>query len=459
MSLRRRLVGAVSAVTIVTLGGAFATITVAVNGSQERQLDEALRAEAREEASEASAIGGGQLAISDRPGPAANDVGPLTKYGVIYADDGRVLAETPTFQGRPPALATLPHADGVCFDLWFGTEHLRGVLAPIPRHTDHRLLLAAPRTDLDSDATFIERTVMIVFVIAVGWSILVASWIVRRLTREHEAIAAVARRVAAGDLSARVLLRTGDREIAQLARDVDDMIERLSLLVTSQRRFIAHAAHELRSPLTTLYGELSLALRRERDAAGYQRTITEALDSARRLKLMVEDLLALARAGADAPDPDEDVRLHDAIVAAVESVSGAAREGEVTVDVAATAAVIRGHSRDLERLFRNLVENAIRHSPRGGRVRVTAETAADEVTIAVADEGPGVAEADRDRLFEPFFRGSHEQSEGQPGAGLGLSIAREIARAHGGDVTLDHGSRSATFVVRLPTILTNLTKP
>ncbi|NVL83830.1 histidine kinase dimerization/phospho-acceptor domain-containing protein, partial [Escherichia coli] len=119
---------------------------------------------------------------------------------------------------------------------------------------------------------------------SIGLTVLVTWRVVRRLTRGHEAIAETARRVAAGDLGARTALRSGDEEVVQLAHDVDEMVRRLEILVEGQQRFIAHAAHELRSPLTALYGELQLAVRRSRSADEYRATIEEALDSARRLK-------------------------------------------------------------------------------------------------------------------------------------------------------------------------------
>ncbi len=107
MSLRRRLVGALSAVTMVTLGAAFTAISFVVDASQLRQLDDALRVEAVEEAREAASLGGDQLAISDRPGPFGNDLGPLTKYGAIYDPEGSALAMTPTFRGTAPMLTWL----------------------------------------------------------------------------------------------------------------------------------------------------------------------------------------------------------------------------------------------------------------------------------------------------------------------------------------------------------------
>ena len=110
----------------------------------------------------------------------------------------------------------------------------------------------------------------LVFIVAVAWTVGVATWMVRMLTRNQRRIAEVVRRVAAGDLSARVGALEASGDEARLVRDLDDMIERLSNLFSAQRVFIAHAAHELRSPLTALYGELALALRRSRDAEEYR---------------------------------------------------------------------------------------------------------------------------------------------------------------------------------------------
>ncbi len=114
-------------------------------------------------------------------------------------------------------------------------------------------------------------------------------------------------------------------------------------------------------------------------------------------------------------------------------------------------ALVSGRPGDVERMLRNLIENAVRHSPAGGRVVVEGKVRAGVVAIAVADEGSGVPEPERARLFEPFFRGARARAEGGSGAGLGLAIVREIARAHGGDVHLDTTvARGARFVVELP---------
>jgi two-component system OmpR family sensor kinase len=448
MRFRARLIGAVTGVTVVTLGGAFAVVSRLVNADQQRQLDVALIHEAHEEAAEsARGAGGEKLLISDGPGPYANDIGPLTKYGVIYAADGHVLSSTETFLGRVPPLGVVAHGPDECFDLWFHREHLRAVLTPVPQHEGNLLMLAAPRLDLDSDAAFLGRAMEIVFVVAVAWASLVSAWIVRRLTRGHAAVTQVARRVADGDLSARVAVDGGDREAKQLAQDVNQMIERLSKLLATQEEFVTHAAHELRSPMTTLYGELAHALRRERDGEGYRAAIEGALESTQRLRELAESLLTLARIGGTAEEPMELVVLGDVLERAARAVQGAAAGREVLLDVEAAAVAVRGRSRDLERLFCNLLENAIRHSPPGARVRVTVGAENGRVQIHVIDRGPGVAADDRERIFQPFFRST--TSYGTPGYGLGLAIARKVARAHDGDVKLAEGNSGAEFVVDL----------
>jgi two-component system OmpR family sensor kinase len=281
--------------------------------------------------------------------------------------------------------------------------------------------------------------------------VLVTWRVVRRLTRGHDAITDAARRVAAGDLAARTSLRSGDDEVVQLAHDVDEMVRRLEILVEGQQRFIAHAAHELRSPLTSLYGELQLALRRSRSADEYKSAIEEALDSARRLKALAEDLLALARIGAEREPSQTPVALDEVARNAVSWVSQEAARRGVHVAIDADRSTVLGHAIDLERLLRNLIDNAVRHCPEGGHVRIEARSNGENVELSVIDDGPGVPADERDRVFEPFFRAASERRR-DDGSGLGLAIVREIARVHGGDVTVEDGpgGKGARFRARLP---------
>jgi two-component system heavy metal sensor histidine kinase CusS len=304
---------------------------------------------------------------------------------------------------------------------------------------------------MERDTEFLRQVMLIAALLSVGFTVLVTWRVVRRLTRGHEAIGEVARRVSAGDLSARAALRGGDDEVVQLAHDVDEMVRRLEILVEGQQRFIAHAAHELRSPLTSLYGELQLALRRSRSAEEYRTSIEEALDSATRLKLLAEDLLALARVGAEREASHTPVALDEVAKSAAAWVSREAGRRHIELAFDTDGSMVLGHAIDLERLIRNLLDNAVRHSPEGGRVRVEARSEGGTVHLSVVDEGPGVPPEERERVFEPFFRAASERTR-DDGSGLGLAIVREIARVHGGDVSVEAGpeGRGARFRASLP---------
>jgi two-component system heavy metal sensor histidine kinase CusS len=452
MSLRRRIVTVSSAVSLVTLSGAFGAVWLAYGTTQERQLDAILMAEAREQAIDASLDADPS---ARRLAPRSDNAALTTQYAALYDPNGEAIAWTANLDRARPRLPTVRHAPGAPFDMWWNNEHLRAVLTPVPDRRDASLLLlATPRTDLDEDESELAWRMAVAMLVAVVASAVATWWLARGLTRDHEHIATVARRVAAGDLSARVGSGSGDPEIARLGRDVDEMIARLAVLLETQQLFIANASHELRSPVATMLGELSFALRRERDALAYREAIDEALGSARRLKLLTDDLLALARVGG-ADLVRERIRMSGVARAAARASRAVAERREVELEVTCEDCEVEGHAGDLERLLRNLVENAVRHSPRGGRVRIDALRDGDDIRVVVSDDGPGIQPEVRERIFEPFFRLPADRADASDdgGAGLGLAIGRSIARAHGGELWVDDtagAGRGARFVVRLP---------
>jgi two-component system, OmpR family, sensor kinase len=432
MSFRGRVVAMVTAVTAVGLGSTFFGVSYSFNHMQQDHLDAELRAVASAEAREAPALG---FTFSTHPGPAANDVGPLTKHGVIYGEDGQVLAATALFDQRRPLRSEFTSPVSRCFDLWRGDRHLRAVLEPIPGHPGKVLLLAASRKDLDGDELFLRRAMLLGFAASVIWAAMIALWSSRRLIEDHARIAAVSRRVASGDLSARVGPGAKDPEGAQLSRDVDDMINTIGALMSSQQRFLAHAAHELRSPLTKLQGELQQALRKERAPDDYRRAINEALAATQRLKRLTDDMLTLTRVAVVAEDASVAVSVRAVVTEATDLLAARLAERDLTVDARGPDALLHGEPNDLVRLMGNLIENAAWHSPRKGRIQIAWRLGEGRVDLSVADEGEGVPARDRDRIFEPFYRSPSART--RPGTGLGLGIAREIARAHGGELTLD----------------------
>jgi signal transduction histidine kinase len=237
-------------------------------------------------------------------------------------------------------------------------------------------------------------------------------------------------------------------EIDRLARTMNAMLARLQAAAERQRRFVADASHELRSPLARMRAELEVDAAHP-SSADPRATAESVLAETVGLQRLVDDLLLLARGDAGAlPTRRDVVDLDDVVTAPI----ARARTAGATVDASAVRPVqVRGDRAQLERAAANLVENAVRHAR--GRVTVTvAERPAGTAELVVADDGPGIPAADRERVFERFARLDAARSTADGGAGLGLAIARDIAERHGGGLTLGPSDAGARFVLTLPAV-------
>jgi two-component system heavy metal sensor histidine kinase CusS len=470
MRLRRRLAIALAGTTSLTVAITLVVTVTAFRHGQERQLDHELLLTARQLGDLVGRNGETELGA---PRPASGNNGDLddqVQYVALYRRSGKLLYASANLGAQPPPLGSLlqPNVVFPVQRLEFpvrGTV-LRGVLVRVdkqPSPEQRLLLLAASRADLDTDTFRLLRLMLGVLGGAVALSLLIGSLLGRHLAVGFELLAEVARRVSTGELAARVTAveRLGDAELRSLAGDLNLMIDRLASLVTAGRRFVSHAAHELRSPLAALRGELELALRHPRSAESYRASIAEALDNTNRLVTLAQDLLALARLEVSAaPSAPAAVALRELVSEAARASRVSRDGGDPQAEVAVRGVEpedipelqLRGRGSDLTRMLRNLLDNAIAHSPPGGEVRVRCQVEPQRVTLTVSDQGPGVSEELRERIFEPFFRGDAERE--RSGAGLGLAIAREIARAHGGDVYCERPAapaprRGATFVATI----------
>jgi two-component system heavy metal sensor histidine kinase CusS len=459
MKLTDRLSFAVTTVSAATLLCSFLTVYVLVRRDETRDLDLALVGQAHALAQIAGAKGPERPAVLDGVAEVPESLRPIQRYIAVYDEQGALLSATQNFAGEAPPFHELETAaqvpwEGVPIDLTVHGQNLRGVTVPVGSR-GHALLYAASRRTVDDDTRFLLRTLAGLFFVATTATALVARWLGGRLARDVEAIAGVARAVSKGDLRARVGAGVrGSAETRALAADLDHMIEHLGALVASQRTFISHAAHELRSPLSTLRGELQLALRRPREAAEYQRTIEEVLDDVEQLARLTEDLLTLARVQARTAEAATAL-VGEAVAEAMRMARGPAEARGVTFEVAADSAAsaslrVEGERGDIARALRNLLDNAVTHSPEGAPVTVAIARAGERVEIAVTDRGPGVSPADEPHLFEAFYRGSKDQGGDRLGAGLGLAIARGIAQNAGGELFLDRARvGGARFVLAL----------
>jgi signal transduction histidine kinase len=271
--------------------------------------------------------------------------------------------------------------------------------------------------------------------------------LVGRVLRPVEAIRAEVDRISAARLDGRVPEPATGDEVDRLARTMNAMLERLAAAADRQRRFVADAAHELRSPLARIRTELEVD-RAHPAAADAARTRATLLAETDRLQRLVDDLLLLARADAGARrGPSETPVDLDEVALAAAAAHRAA--GSVVVDTAGVAPVqVAGDAAALRRLVDNLLDNAVRHA--GSRVTVTVGEDGATAVLTVADDGPGIPAGAREAVFERFTRLDEARTPASGGAGLGLAIARDAAVRHGGTLDLDGGGPGARFVLRLP---------
>jgi heavy metal sensor kinase len=270
-----------------------------------------------------------------------------------------------------------------------------------------------------------------------------------RALRPVREIAGTAARLGASDLSERLPV-AGQDEFSELASSFNAMLARLEEAFERQRRFTADASHELRTPLSVIQANTSLGLEHPWPEERYREFLAAIDTAAGRQSRIVEELLFLARADAGRLARDVGpVCLLEALEEAAEGVSRPDRPG-IRLEPLDPALMVPGSGSELTRLFTNLLENAVRHTPPEGTVTVSAEIDSKSVTVTVRDTGEGIAPEHLPHLGERFYRVDAARSGGTGGTGLGLAICRSIIEAHGGRMTLESQVGEGTTVqVRL----------
>jgi len=241
-------------------------------------------------------------------------------------------------------------------------------------------------------------------------------------------------------------------ELEPFVRSWDEMIERLALALKQQRRFTGDASHELRTPLAVAKSTLQAARSRSRTAAEYEKAIDQSLEDLGRLEDLTEQLLTLTRLDdIQEAGNQEEIPLQELVADVCRQYFLLAEAHAVELKWRVEEAVIKGDPEQIKRLLGNLIENAIKHGPEGGKVEVSMQAGKEAVKILVHDEGGGIAEEETRLIFDRFYRVKQARDRASGGAGLGLAIAREIARRHGGEITVTSGPSSGTeFIVTLP---------
>ncbi len=352
------------------------------------------------------------------------------------------LGEGGELEFGEPAAAGLPS-----LDLIDGDEDLRVVAQEVSSGAE---IVIVARSLLGVDRTTSQVLVFSLITVPLLTLLLgVLVWLlVGRALRPVEHMRAEVESIRATDLARRIGTNGQPRELHALGTTMNSMLERLETSQDRQRRFASDAAHELRSPLASMAAQLDVDAAHP-ESADLQLTAQRVRNETRRLQGIVSDLLLMARSAASDQRTHELLDLHDVLGAAV---AGSARPDWIELSLPSDLAVqVRGQAAHLERLFTNVLNNAFRHSNRGVEISVVSSTG--RVQVMIDDDGLGIRDRDRDRVFERFVRLDEARDRDGGGSGMGLALVREIATQHGGTVHIETAPLGgARFVVGLPAV-------
>lgn len=330
-------------------------------------------------------------------------------------------------------------------------------------------VLRSDEEDLAVEAR-VRTTLLFAIPFALVLTVLAGYALARRSLAPVDEMAESAARISAATLSERLRVSNPHDELGRLAQVINDLLGRVDDAFRAQKQFVADASHELRTPIAIVRGEADVTLQRPtREEPEYREALAVIHDESVRLTRIVDDLFLLARADAASPlDRRERVDVGELIATGMRSVRTIADERGIALEMVRrdgdqSPVIVDGDPALLRRLLLNLLDNALKHTPSGGRINVSMEPTPTRAEFCVTDAGPGVPVELRPRIFDRFVRHVTTDSDEAKtaaagtsrvptasGAGLGLAIAQAIAHAHGGQIMLDESQTGAAFRVSLP---------
>jgi signal transduction histidine kinase len=373
---------------------------------------------------------------------------PTLQSGLVQVlSNGRVIAASRLLRDEPvlwspgdPTIQSFPDASlGPARDV-------RIVAEPVKVGKDQGTVAVVVSLDqYDRSLTSVRRLLELGLPILLGVVGLICWWIVGRALRRIEKLRREVAEIATRPGEHRVAVPATDDEVGRLARTLNSMLDRMEHLSARERRFVADASHELRSPIANIRTALEVALHRP-ESADWPRVAGEVLTEDGRMAHLVEDLLLLARSDEGRLVPVSDGR--DLLAVARQVVAGDYTVEPPVVTVSGTPARVLVPGAYLERVIANLVDNARRFA--ASSVEVFVESNDRFATLRVRDDGPGVPDAARCRIFERFVRLDEARDRDHGGFGLGLAIVADLCRAYGGTIEVSDANPGAVFSVRFP---------
>lgn len=460
-SIRARLTLWYAAVLLLLLGGFSGAVYVSLERALSRNLDDNLeqRAEALLAALEPSdnlaLPGSGPTTGSDGDDDGQDEEPWSRTWDLAAAAVSSIGAsdELPEFRGE--VMRAIREDDDTWRDITLDGEPYRVLFVPIERDGDliGVLEVGQSREEQAEALGALARILLLGVPIAVAATVLGGFVLAWRALRPIDRITRKARTISAEALDQRLDMDLPDDELGRLAQTFDEMLARLDIEFRRQRQFTADASHELRTPLAALKGHVDVALSRPRDIDEYRRVLDRVNVEVDRLIGLVQSLLVLARADAgEVVLRRERLDLGELLQAAAEQVGPLAEDRGLTLNAGGEPGLLVDADETLLlQLVLNLIDNALKYTPAGGAIGVSWARDGANARITVTDNGPGIEPEHLRRIFDRFYRVDKARSRGDGSSGLGLSIAKWIAEAHGGSLTVaSEPGKGSTFTFLLP---------
>ncbi len=382
----------------------------------------------------------------------------LMRYAEVWTLEGEPVVRTRNLEGRDIPLpdevrgrvSSSGGAELFTFE-WQGLNY-RGLLYPLQligaQHEHHLLEVVAPLEQTEAVLDNFLRTFGMLVLLGTGVAWVLGWWLAGHAVRP---VMEIIRQAESLDMSSpehRMTARAETEELRRLVSVLNSMLGRIDTAFGNQRRFLADAGHEIKTPLTVLRGDVEVALRRERTSEEYKVVLEQTLQDLKDVSALADDLITLARSDSEGLQPRlTDVQLEPPLYRLANKYRTAAADAGVRLDVSvAQELVVRADPALLDRAVSNLIDNAIKYGADGGRVLLSATSEPDgQIRISVADNGPGIPEDEADHLFERFYRGQTGRRCAR-GSGLGLAIVKAILESHGGRVYVDSETQRGTTV-------------
>ena len=468
MSLRTRLLVAVLACVAAGLLVAGVATYVSLRGFLLERVDAQLQ-DARFPMASALTDSAGVSGLPSGPGgnPGGANLPPGT-YGQLRDSTGNIIYAGTFDYGQtnlptPVLPASLPVPSGANFRIFTakatsGGSGFRVLVENVPGAA-RVLVVAIPLNETRQTLTRLLTIEAVVSLVVLAALAAAAWWLIKRDLRPLETMAVTADAIAAGDLARRVQPAEPRTEVGRLGLSLNTMLSRIEEAFAERaateeklRRFLADASHELRTPLTSIRGYSEVFDRAKDDPEDLELAMRRIEEESKRMGVMVEELLVLARLGEGREPERTPVDLARVVDDAVSDARASAPDRDLVLERAEAVDVL-GDDHQLRQVVANLLGNALRHTPAEAQVRVRLSARDGYATLDVADDGPGLEPDVAAKVFEPFYRADESRARQTGGAGLGLAIVAAIVEAHGGTVRLATApGAGATFTVTLPLV-------